>query len=295
MKVYATIARQVRAQAAERARGARRRALLIAPLIAGVVYAYAHRKSFFGLDLPIRVAAVIALVILGWAFAQSLGRWAGPALFKRLDPGTAGIVDFLVRLATLALAVLFALRVAGLHPRTLAVGGAITAVIFGLAAQQTLGNLVAGLVLLSARPFRVGEHVRFQSGPLAGETEGSVSSLGLLYTTLADGEDRIMVPNNVVLAAAVVPVREPSGLDVRVRLDAEAKPSEVQRLLEDAVEVPVRARPHITLEEFDGDEVVVRVSARPVDDSDGPRLADEALGALSQVARDTERDAVLAR
>jgi small conductance mechanosensitive channel len=291
--MYATIARQVRAQAAERARGARRRVLIIAPLIAGVVYAYAHRKHFFGLDLPIRIAAVIALVILGWAFAQSLGRWAGPALFKRLDPGAAGIVDFLVRLATLTLAVLFALRLAGLHPRTLAVGGAITAVIFGLAAQQTLGNLVAGLVLLSARPFRVGEHVRFQSGPLAGQTEGSVSSLGLLYTTLADGEDRIMVPNNVVLAAAVVPVREPSGLDVRARLDAETKPSEVQRLLEEAVEVPVRARPHITLEEFDGDEVVFRISARPVDDSDGPTLVDQALSALSEVARDTEREAVL--
>ena len=49
-----------------------------------------------------------------------------------------------------------ALRLAGLKPETLAVGGAITAVILGLAAQQTVGNLIAGTVLLSARPFRVG-------------------------------------------------------------------------------------------------------------------------------------------
>ncbi len=78
---------------------------------------------------------------------------------------------------------------AGIEAKTLALGGAFTAVILGLAAQQTLGNLFAGTVLLSARPFRVGERVRLQGGPLAGQVEGIVSSLGLLYTTFATGED----------------------------------------------------------------------------------------------------------
>src|SRR5213078_2099034 len=142
----------------------------------------------------------------------------GPILFKRLDAATAGTVGFLIRLTTLGTTVLVALRLAGLHTDTLAVGGAITAVIFGLAAQQTLGNLIAGLVLLSARPFRVGDRVRLQAGGLAGATEGIVSSLGLLYTTLSHGEDAIMIPNSVVLSAAVVPLREPSGVDLRARL-----------------------------------------------------------------------------
>ena len=45
------------------------------------------------------------------------------------------------------------------------------------------------MVLLSARPFRVGERVRLQGGGLAGQIEGVVSSLGLLYTTFAQGDD----------------------------------------------------------------------------------------------------------
>ena len=61
--------------------------------------------------------------------------------------------------------------------------------ILGLAAQQTLGNVIAGTVLLSASPFRVGDRVRLQGGPLAGQIEGTVSSLGLLYTTFATDED----------------------------------------------------------------------------------------------------------
>ncbi|HEY1358608.1 MAG TPA: mechanosensitive ion channel family protein [Thermoleophilaceae bacterium] len=275
--------RQMRKTAAERARRARRQALLLLPLIAAVVYAFQYRHQLFGLDVEVRIGAVIALVILGWAFARDLGRALGPILFKRLDPGTAGTAGFLIRLATLGISVLVALRLAGLHTQTLAVGGAITAVIFGLAAQQTLGNLIAGTVLLSARPFRVGDRIRLQAGPLAGQLEGTVVSLGLLYTTLARGEDRIMVPNNVVLSAAVIPLREPAAVDLRARLHAEVKPSAIEELLEDRVTVPTRHDPHIDLEEFDGDDVVVRVSATPVDRNEGAKLADEVLGVLAEV------------
>ena len=130
-----------------------------------------------------RVGAAIVMVVLGWALARDLGRFTAPALFRRMDPATAGTVGFLIRLVFIAAAALFALRVAGLQPATLAVGGAITAVVFGLAAQQTLGNLIAGMVLISARPFKVGDRVRLQAGGLAGQIEGVVASLGLLYTT----------------------------------------------------------------------------------------------------------------
>jgi small conductance mechanosensitive channel len=279
------IARQLRVQAVQRARRARWQALVLTPLFVGVIWAYSHRKQLFGVDMPVRIVSAIALVILGWAFARALGRALGPSLFRRMDSGTAGTVGFLIRLIALSTAILFAFRVAGLEPGTLAVGGAFTAVILGLAAQQTIGNLIAGMVLLSARPFRVGDRVRFQAGALAGQVEGVVSSLGLLYTTLAQGEDRIMVPNSVVLSSAVVPLREPASVDVRARLPAGFQPSHLQALLEDAVTVPTRNRPHIGLEEVDADEVVVRIAATPESGSDGTKLADEILGAVSQLTR----------
>jgi small conductance mechanosensitive channel len=259
---------------------------LLLPLIAAVVFAYVYRDRLFGLDLPIRIACVVALVILGWAFAMNLGRAIGPVLMKRLEPGTAGTVGFLIRLATLAITVLVALRLAGLKPQTLAVGGAITAVILGLAAQQTVGNLIAGTVLLSARPFRVGDRIRVHAGGVAGTVEGTVASLGLLYTTLANRADRIMVPNNVVLSAAVVPLREPDGVDLRARLDAEIRPSDVDRLLRAAVTVETRADPEIELEEMDGGQMIYRIQATPADSDDGPKLADEVVAALDQVSNE---------
>ena len=281
--MYARVARQVREHAAERARRARTHVALLLPLIAAVVLAYSHRAELFGADLPVRIGCVVALVILGWSFAMNLGRAVGPTLLKRLDPGTAGTVGFLIRLLTLMLSVIVALRLAGLRPETLAVGGAITAVILGLAAQQTIGNLISGTVLLSARPFRVGDRVRMHAGGVAGQVEGTVASLGLLYTTLANGEDRILVPNNVVLSGAVVPLREPSGVDLRARLDAEVKPSQVEERIEAGVTVPTRTDPEIDLEEFVNGEIIVRVRATPVRSEDGSALADEVLAALDEV------------
>jgi small-conductance mechanosensitive channel len=200
-----------------------------------------------------------------------------------MDPATAGTVGFLIRLVTIGITLLVSLRIAGFRPQTLAVGGAFTAVVFGLAAQQTLGNLIAGMVLLSARPFRVGERVRLQAGAVGGSVEGVVSSLGLLYTTLARGEDRILIPNNVVLSAAVLPLREPESVDVRVRLGAGIRPSQVQAILDDSIDTPTRAAATVLLEEIDGEDVVVRVQATPDRAIDGARLADEIIAALASV------------
>lgn len=286
---------------------ARLEALVLLPLFAAIVFVYDHRVSWFGrtipaheahghpvaashelekaVETPITVVTVILLVILGWAIARDVGRGLGPALFRRLDPATAGTVGFLIRLATVAAALVVALQVAGIEAKTLALGGAFTAVIFGLAAQQTLGNLIAGTVLLSARPFRVGERVRLQGGGLAGQVEGIVSSLGLLYTTFATGEDSILVPNSVVLSVAILPLREPEAVNLRARLRAGMTPGDLQEVLERSLQTPLRDAPRITLEELDGNEVVVRIAATPRVSSQGRQLASELLAIVSRETR----------
>jgi small conductance mechanosensitive channel len=281
---------------------ARLEALVLLPLFVGIVVFYDNRVTLLGkeklgphhhtvkflesaLETPLRIIVVVALMVLGWAIARDIGRGLGPPLFRRLDPATAGTVGFLIRLATIVLALLVALRVAGIEAKELALGGAFTAVIFGLAAQQTLGNLIAGTVLLSARPFRVGERVRLQGGPLAGQIEGTVSSLGLLYTTFATGEDSMMVPNSVVLNVAILPLREPEAVNLRARLRAGMTPGDLQETLEKSLQTPLRNAPRITLEELDGEEVVVRIAATPRVASQGRQLASELLSVVSRETR----------
>ncbi len=239
----------------------------------------------------VTLVAVVVVLGLGWLISRELSHLA-PVLFRRMDPAMAGTAQFLIRLVAMVLTVIGGLAVAGISLQTLAVGGAFTAVIFGLAAQQTLGNLFAGIVLLTARPFRVGERVRLQAGAVGGTIEGVVSSLGLLYTTFARGQDRIQVPNNVVLEAVVVPLREPEAINVRVHLSTGVRLAQAQEILAANVTTPTSRAPSLLLEEVDGESVIVRVQATPEHHADAARLADEIIAALTEV---TGQHAVPAR
>jgi small-conductance mechanosensitive channel len=277
-----------------KARRARRQAAIVLPLLTAVLVVFAWRQELLGIgpksswQTPARAVTVVALLALGWALARDVGRAVAPVFFRRMDPSTAGTVGFLIRLITMAVSLLAALWIAQVSPGAIVAGSAFTAVIVGLAAQQTLGNLFAGMVLISARPFRVGERVRLQAGAVGGSVEGVVSSLGLLYTTLARGQEQTMIPNTVVLAAAVVPIRQPDSVDVRVRLASGVRPSQVQELLDGAISVPTRNPAKVLLEEVDGEEVVVRVQATPDRSDDGARLADQVISALSTVTGEHE-------
>jgi small-conductance mechanosensitive channel len=250
-------------------------------VLAGTLVVYYNRRHIApGYGEWIRYGTVVILVIVGSAATHWLAKGLSPRLYRRLDPATAGTAGFVIRLLAMAAVVILALRIAGVTASTLAVGGAFTAVLLGLAAQQALGGIFAGIVLQSTRPFRVGERVRLVGGALAGSLEGTVSSLGLFYTTLSQGADRLMVPNNVLLSLVVVPLREPDKVDVRVRFPSHVSPRQVEERLLQAITVPTRYKPSVSLEELDAEGVVLRVNATPLRPEDGSQLAEEVLDAL---------------
>ena len=88
----------------------------------------------------------------------------------------------------------------------LVLGGALTSVFVGIAAQQALGNVFAGLVLQFARPFRVGDAIRLRAGALGGTLDGTVTDIGVTYVRVDVGGSVMSVPNSQVLNAVVGPV-----------------------------------------------------------------------------------------
>lgn len=92
-----------------------------------------------------------------------------------------------------------------------------------------------------------------------------------------------MIPNNVVIAAAVVPLKEPDSINVKVRLGAGIRPSQVQAILDDQISTATRSAATVLLEEIDGGDVVVRVQATPERANEGAQLADEIIAALGSV------------
>jgi small conductance mechanosensitive channel len=277
----------LRARAADAARRGRRQLALLLPLLAGVIVAYGYRRELLGVDKPARIAVAAILILLGGAVARNVGRLMQPWLERRLEPGTAGMAGFVLQLATLAIAALIGLRLAGLDPTTLAAGAGFTAIVIGLATQQTFGNIFAGVVLLSARPFRVGDRVRFAG--LGMDVEGTVAAHGLLHVTLYDGDDLVLIPNNSMLSMSARPIREPEAVDMRARLPVTVDPELVQRRVDETISVPTKRPPHVELEELDGQDVVVRVRATPQVPDEGGRLAHDVLKAVAGFESERER------
>jgi small-conductance mechanosensitive channel len=131
-----------------------------------------------------------------------------------LQPGVgtahAAVVRYAILLAGGTAAALLTLDLIGVPVGQLALGGAVTGILLGIAGQQSLANVFAGLVLLLSRPFAVGDPIRLRSGALGGQIEGRVTEIGITYLRLDTGDGMLNLPNAQVLAAAVGPAAKPA-------------------------------------------------------------------------------------
>ncbi len=93
----------------------------------------------------------------------------------------------------------------------IATAGAFTTLIIGIAAQQSLSNIFAGIVLALAHPFKVGDTIQIHIGILGRPegTKGIVEAMGIVYTQLLVDSEEIYVPNTTVLNAEVTVEKVP--------------------------------------------------------------------------------------
>jgi|BEDMetMinimDraft_2_1075160.scaffolds.fasta_scaffold08513_3 small conductance mechanosensitive channel len=97
---------------------------------------------------------------------------------------------------------LLALSLLHVNLSGLLVGGAVTGLLVGIAAQSALGNLFGGLVVLLLHPYDVGQRVTLRSPAFGGvEYSGTVREVNLFYTTLETGPSRLVIPNGAAVAA----------------------------------------------------------------------------------------------
>lgn len=154
-------------------------------------------------EKAISLVGALLFVIAG---VLAIRRTAGyvDARLSRRGMGSAGsILAVVISAAGYCVIVLTALSALAIPLQQLVVGGALTGVVVGIAAQQTLGNVFAGLMILMVRPFRVGDTIEVRSGALNGPFTGRVRALGLTYVTLAAENGTLLLPNAGVLAAGV--------------------------------------------------------------------------------------------
>src|SRR5580692_5453626 len=183
------------------------------------------------------LAYFVAFVIFAYVLSRLL-RTAVHASMTRAGHLDRTTISFLQQILTAMIWVIVVILYAHLIPvlrslgTALLAGASIASVVIGLAAQSTLGNLVAGISITIYRPFRLGDTI--QVAAPTGTEIGVVEMLSLGYTTLRTADGRfVVVPN--ALAASQVSINlsstySPWPMTVVIRVNRDADLDATQKL-----------------------------------------------------------------
>ena len=183
-------------------------ALLLA-IAAAVISHQAHRDIFTANHLTSQLVAygtAVLFLIFGSIATYSLAGKARELLEPTAGQAQSAIVRYAILIVGAFTTLVVTLVLFGVDVSQLVLGGAITTIFVSIAAQQALGNVFAGLVLVFARPFKVGDKIRLQAGALGGTLDGIVTDIGITYVRFSTAGSVMSIPNSQVLNAVVGPV-----------------------------------------------------------------------------------------
>lgn len=163
------------------------------------------------------VAAAVGIVAIFF-----LGKEIEVVSSRLFGPKRGNMIFVVFRFIAYIVLALVLLTIAGASPTALLAGGTFAGLVLGLAAQTVLSNIIAGIMIILARPYEVGDRITFftwQYGLVvpayppkfySHETlmpgySGLVQDIGLAYSKMQlDDGPSIKVPNSVMVQAAVV-------------------------------------------------------------------------------------------
>jgi small conductance mechanosensitive channel len=170
------------------------------------------------------------------------------------------VIHHLIQLSVYAFAAVFIMSLAGVNPTDLLFGAGVIGLVVGLAARQTLGAVLAGFVLIFARPFEVGDWIVVE------DREGVVTDVSLFNTRLRTYDDEhVLIPNDEVTATQIVN-RSKSGrlrvsVDVGVDYDADVTRAAAvaERAMRDCGAEPLLSQPEpvVVGKQFDDSAVML--------------------------------------
>ncbi len=158
----------------------------------------------------IALGACLVFGLAGTVAVRSVSAELATVVVPRGGMGAAGVVRLLTAVIGYLVVAIVLLGLLAVPVGHLVLSGAITGVILGIAAQQSLANLFAGLLLLVSRPFGIGEWIVVNSGALGGTYYGQVRSIGLVYSTINTDAGPLNLPNAALMSAATGPRPAPA-------------------------------------------------------------------------------------
>ena len=145
--------------------------------------------------LALNVLAAATILAIGWVVAGWLDRTVSSLTVRspKVDATLAGVAARLVRALVLVFTLIAVLDRFGVQTTSLVALIGAAGLAIGLSLQGALANVAAGMLVLSLRPFKVGDAV------LVNGTAGMVEDIGLFITKLRSFEGVVVyMPNGAI-------------------------------------------------------------------------------------------------
>jgi small conductance mechanosensitive channel len=183
------------------------------------------------------LAYLVVFVIVAMLLSKAL-RAAVHAAMTREGHIDRTTISFLQQICTALIWVIVVILYAHLIPElrsmgtALLAGASVASVVIGLAAQSTLGNLVAGIAITIYRPFRLGDTL--QVATPTGTDIGTVQLISLGYTTLRAPDGHLIVlPNSSAASQVIINLNAtfaPWPITITIRLSRSANQEQARQL-----------------------------------------------------------------
>ena len=207
--------------------------------------------------LAFDIVISIIIFLIGRQILKLLHKMMDRALEKgNADPGFVKFMDSALSILFNVLLALMILGQLGFNTASIVtmMGAALLAV--GMSLQGSLANVAGGILILLAHPFRVGHYIESEYG------DGTVSMIGLVYTTITTKDNRVLtIPNSQISNCPVTdcnenPVRR-FDLQVAISYDSDIRRAKeiLQEICDDSPHVLKDRKPSIFVDSL-GDSSV---------------------------------------
>ncbi|MGA2666400.1 MAG: mechanosensitive ion channel family protein [Nitrososphaerales archaeon] len=218
----------------------RKRTLELALLAAGsiAIVALATSLIYARMVPEVFVAPLYAAVIVvdGYLIIRFVDVFIERSLEPAFGPTRTHGVKNLFQIVAAVVVVSGIFTVFGVNLTALLVGAGFLGIVLGLAAQQVLGNIFAGISIFLFRPFEIGDRVTIVNssyGLLAGTYShenavngytGTIRDVGIFFTRVQLDEGTPSVfPNSVMTQSLVISYTKAATRRTRVRVDVDRK------------------------------------------------------------------------
>ena len=196
----------------------------------GAFTAMLEKAGPWFLDLCWKLLIALAVFLIGKKAIGFIRRFAGRS-FERagVEAGASKFLKSLIEVCLYGILVFMIAGQLGLNTASLVTILGTASLALSLSLQGTLQNFAGGVLLLLVKPFKVGEYI------ICPEGEGTVSMIGLVYTTLLTADNkRITIPNGSLANSTVTDVTamEKRRLDLLVGIGYQADIKAAKEILE---------------------------------------------------------------